>query len=296
MADSNWFDLGAEAFARFSGRERLGYVCPLCGRLFTAESADQLSVEHAPPRSVGGRPVALTCRDCNSAAGSTVDRHLRSHENVLDFLARTAVRPVEGLLDIGGYVQRVEIRNSGDSLLVFGIPKANSPRTTEGVMAEMNRLTDESAWDGYEFRLTVVERYRRRDASLGWLRAAFLVAFASLGYRYAFDWRLRPVREQLADPSIEVVRDFSFTIPDAPSSERKLLLVERPAWLSSLCVQMGRHLVFLPWPDGQRSIFERLSENRPDDDRLNVKIGGRLIPWPVRPTHQLDFALPSVGS
>ena len=40
------------------------YICPLCSKPFTrAAIADHtLTFEDAPPKSYGGKPVALTCR------------------------------------------------------------------------------------------------------------------------------------------------------------------------------------------------------------------------------------------
>jgi hypothetical protein len=54
------------------------YACPLCQTLFTIDELDtrNLTKEHVPPRSIGGREMVLTCRQCNNSAGATFDAHL----------------------------------------------------------------------------------------------------------------------------------------------------------------------------------------------------------------------------
>ena len=51
--------------------ENGGEVCPLCRRPFGREglASGTLTFEGAPPKSYGGKPVALTCRPCNNSSG-----------------------------------------------------------------------------------------------------------------------------------------------------------------------------------------------------------------------------------
>jgi len=58
------------------------YVCPLCRDAFErSEIESKLSVEHVPPSSVGGRPVALTCKRCNNTAGTLLDAEMLRRHN-----------------------------------------------------------------------------------------------------------------------------------------------------------------------------------------------------------------------
>ena len=81
--EHRWFDLGAAALDRLLV-PKLGdkYVCPLCRDSFDrSQIATDLTVEHAPPSSIGGRGIALTCRACNSRSGSQLDAELLHHHN-----------------------------------------------------------------------------------------------------------------------------------------------------------------------------------------------------------------------
>lgn len=76
-----WFDAGTSAFERvFPGARARAfpefknpYICPLCRRPFANVGlADgTLTFEDAPPKSYGGKPVALTCKPCNNSFGSS---------------------------------------------------------------------------------------------------------------------------------------------------------------------------------------------------------------------------------
>src|SRR5581483_11566139 len=68
------------------------YLCPLCLKWFA--SVEDVSLEHAPPESVGGREVALTCKPCNNTAGHTIDAELRKVETLREFGQRRMKDPM----------------------------------------------------------------------------------------------------------------------------------------------------------------------------------------------------------
>ena len=86
-----WFAAGTAAFERvFPGaRARVfpefenPYISPLCRKPFVYEALANgtLTFEDAPPKSYGGKPVALTCKPCNNAFGSSVDASLARYDS-----------------------------------------------------------------------------------------------------------------------------------------------------------------------------------------------------------------------
>lgn len=55
------------------------YICPLCLKQVSIEQArETLTAEHVPQDSLGGIPITLTCRDCNTNCGSDIDVYLRN--------------------------------------------------------------------------------------------------------------------------------------------------------------------------------------------------------------------------
>jgi 5-methylcytosine-specific restriction endonuclease McrA len=68
------------------------FVCPICFKFFTREDLsyqDVLSLEHVPPKSLGGMDAecTLTCHKCNSKAGSKLEAQLTKKLALEDVLA-----------------------------------------------------------------------------------------------------------------------------------------------------------------------------------------------------------------
>lgn len=95
----DWFELGSRtlrAVLAERGREALlptdedWYLCPLCvDVVFTVSEFEtkELSIEHVPPKALGGDEMVLTCRKCNNVAGSKFDAEAAKRENLMRFLA-----------------------------------------------------------------------------------------------------------------------------------------------------------------------------------------------------------------
>jgi hypothetical protein len=88
----DWFDLGARALAAAQPGLPAGYGCPLCRRLFS--TPEGLTVEHVPPKSVGGRPLVLTCEGCNSKDGHELAHHIQAEAELTEI--RTGRRSIRG--------------------------------------------------------------------------------------------------------------------------------------------------------------------------------------------------------
>jgi hypothetical protein len=64
------------------------------------------------------------------------------------------------------------------------------------------------------------DQAKRRKADLAWLKAAYMVAFATWGYIYALSPGLRVVRDQLLQYDDEIVPQFVLLNRSAPQSAR----------------------------------------------------------------------------
>jgi hypothetical protein len=120
-----WFDRGATAFAQTfpDALSHLGpeppppyYLCPACPRFDSATkrypvylhtrsavATRDLTAEHVPAESLGGRELVLTCQRCNHTAGARLDAEARKRENSIDAL--------RGLLP---YAHPVRLERGGD--------------------------------------------------------------------------------------------------------------------------------------------------------------------------------------
>jgi hypothetical protein len=77
--------IGAEALSGISEHRGI-YACPICGDGYEqgALATGELTLEHSPPTSMGGRGIALTCTNCNSGAGDSIDVAVRDREDLID--------------------------------------------------------------------------------------------------------------------------------------------------------------------------------------------------------------------
>ncbi len=287
----SWFQKGVKAFQEaFPGSPQL-YVCPLCARGFSVEALDAkwLTLEHAPPESLGGSAVCLTCKGCNNSSGYTLDAQMRKRENLIEFARgeMTEFRPAR--FEIGQATVNVYYYHGGGGILVTGLPGNNASLSQSEFERELDDQCQAKPRD-LRFRITpYLDRYESQLEHVGWLRCAYLVSFAAFGYLYIYQRRLEPVRHQLDEPHRNVLECFSATIPDAVPDESKFLLVEEPSQLRGIAIQMGRHLVFLPWL--MDDLYERIQEERNSKKHFQADMKGQLLLWPKHPMHLLDFNL-----
>ena len=47
------------------------YICPLCLSVYGIGNTE-LMLAHVPPESIGGKPILVTCKDCNSNRGTDI--------------------------------------------------------------------------------------------------------------------------------------------------------------------------------------------------------------------------------
>jgi hypothetical protein len=280
-----WFAAGTSAFERVFPMARARtfpdlenpYVCPLCRRPFVREALANgtLTFEDAPPRSYGGRRVALTCKPCNNSFGSSVDASLARYDS--EFLSPCKI-------SVGGVEVRAyqELRSGGRH---FSIPeKQNDPKAVD----RFNKnLGEEGATAGNHLLLTLKwDQLKRRRADVAWLKSALIVAFATWGYMYAFAPALKVVQRQLEQFDEIVIPHFKLTNLAAPRTSRGLFYVRQPRGLEGVAVWMGQHIVLLPPHGRDTNFYERIEPliGRAD----NISLQGDAYHWPTGPKHTLD--------
>lgn len=283
-----WFDAGADAISRLRPDWPRLYACPMCGHGFTLAAIDQLTFEHVPPASMGGRRMLLVCRQCNSSAGHRLDAHAARRHKVMDFAEMTMEEPIRARLSMDGAEVNVEVFAKGNGITLISQPGNSNPVAEARLRSAMDAISGESNTDS-RLRLSLVSAsYKHPEALLSLLRSAYLASFAALGYRYVFHkGLLESVRRRLLDPEEARPRIFSMTRPGERSSAPFMMIVERPTDLCALLVSFGRHGVFLPWPPDNVGLYDYLAE-QPTDVVQHMQLEGKLLEWPRSPTHALD--------
>ena len=198
-------------------------------------------------------------------------------EELFDFPAGTMRKATRARLKVGTAELRVEVQAEGRSIALNRLPKANRPDSEAAMQREFERGNIQGSRPSLHI---TVARFRYREALVGWLRAGYLVAFAALGYRYILRPDLDLVRRQIANPRDHVVTVYRATLPAELPEQRRVLLVDEPRALSSLAIQMGRHLIFLPWAPPAQQFYDVLAARA--GQLATETLEGQSIPWPHR--------------
>ena len=288
------FVRGSEAAERGLGVAPGTYVCPLCARPFQRNSLDsgELTLEHVPPSSVGGRGIVLVCRDCNSRAGHTIDAAIAGRETAFAFQASVAGMDTDAVsvtrVSIGGETLNATFERDEGWGGIKVLPDRNDP----AALARLNDLFDRfergEGADEMTIGVRVVRGFDGGRALVGDLKAAYLLAFAVLGYRWAADPSLSPVRAQIADPDREILGRWWLDPNHVAEHVIALTDTRTDPVIRCLCVRLPRTVVLLPWFD-RGDLYARIAAATSSGAEA-LQFGTSLrFPWPASLDMRLDI-------
>lgn len=277
------FELGKASLATVSRPILHGYLCPLCLRLFA--EPDGLSEEHAPPSSIGGKAICLTCARCNNVTGHSIDAALFREQRLSQFLAKDGP-PIRVTTKHGELSLNCEIQDHAGTIEIRVLPGQNNPK----VEAAMQQIFEGGDLGNIEFTVTGYGNYRSRDADIAYLKSAYLGAFAKFGYTWVFGVDTKPIRNQIAQHNSTVLPKYRFALN--PQSPTELIdgfyFMERPFIAVMAVIQ--KYAVLLPWPNGPNpeAIAEWLKEHRALSPTGKLQFA-HFAPWPTTSEFVLDL-------
>lgn len=182
------------------------YVCPICLNQFCKDdleekSANRLTLEDAPPKSLKGKQIALTCKTCNNICGHSLDFHLTDRMRELDFKERVEGATKKGKIKLSDKSVFGEIRvlkNGGTQLYVN--KKANNPKKLE----EFNQLISKKKGVANASFQPKPSKVNPKYLQIALLKSAYILMFAKFGYSLILNLEYDRVREQLLNPEKEV--------------------------------------------------------------------------------------------
>ena len=208
--------------------------CPICLSEFTSSDvvAGKATLEHAPPKSLKGSAICLTCSQCNNKA-SRIDQH-----------AILAKRAVDEWLS--GQGTRVEIDFLGFKISSRYISSdSNAPLPTrvsdlrKGSI-QLGALPSKEHLDinkGIHFRIPRSAHYE----SISMIKSAYLMVFSLMregGYKFAESVALEPVREQILNPEKRILKGnfvVKGTIPETTKTKKQMVFLchaaRPPFWM-----------------------------------------------------------------
>lgn len=187
------------------------YICPLCMNVFdksctSAESLTPLTLEDIPPKSLGGKPLVLTCKTCNSKAGHDLDIHVL---NVLKEEALQNLSPNSGgkvVIEKDSKKMNGTIKIDENRLAHLDLrPEISNPSDTKYIV---NKVINRRFKNVKTEELTVIfkKNGNLRRSEVGLLRLAYLLAFAKFGYGFIVNLNLPKIREQIQNPDKDILK------------------------------------------------------------------------------------------
>ncbi len=269
------------------------YLCPICGRGYSEESAitgKELTLEDVPPRNMGGRGLLLTCKECNSKAGYKIDYHIKSQLDLQDlagiFMGQSGGGKSSGTMLINDERFPITVQRKDGCTEIKLIKKANDPTKVNNLKDFMTALSVNGGGDGLEFNINKTVKLDYRLLKIAFLKSGFLLVTAMLGYRYAFDKRLLIVREQISNPEKDLL-GTCFWIEQGkaqPFPKRRIISVSDP--LPLFLVTYDNGAVILPNPLSPTDIYAIIRKKWEKEQSINFT--GKIYEWPEKALMILD--------
>lgn len=261
-----------------------GYICPICfnGYGFSDIKKGILTLEHVPPKSINGKGLVLTCKECNNIAGYSIDKAINEKNKIEDFLTSSNEKNRAKLEALGKKLNIVS--QNIDGTIKFTIPKKiNDPKVSK----EFEKLFIEDNCS-FDFNLSPSFAYNPWHMKVGYLKSAFLIAFAKFGYSYALGDALVKIRNQILNYETEDLKNFIYFSSERNENIFRIFKVETP--IQSLIVQFCNVLIILPWFNNVEKLYK--TYDRIFKENGNFKLSGFDYPLPENLELILDINYP----
>ncbi len=259
------------------------YMCPICFEIFGRSSVEgdspELTLEHVIPNGLGQRLFVLTCSKCNNdVGGAKLDAAL--HRKVAAHAHLSGQRPLRANVLIDGARMAVDwtYTPASDSTPPHSdlrvVEKATSPAAIE-----QSQVTLKAAQYGQEIRIQFPISNPRFEKT-AFLKVGYLIGFLRFGYEFALAPNLDIVREQIRDPSAEILPVKALVVgPTLFESVRanSLAVITNPTELAGFMALvelkgMGQFGVLLPYPLSAPGFFDRAEKHRQSNSKLEVQL------------------------
>lgn len=230
---------------RFEPDFENGYICPLCFDPFfksdlNPQSKNPLTIEDVPPKSLGGKPKILTCKDCNSKSGHLLDNHILQRLKEIDAREFLPNSQYKTTFSRNGNKANGTVKIDEDGKVTFDIqPQRSDPKLTHHFMKDVfpprtiyNPIFHpEKQFEPYktnEFTVKLPENSNERRSEVALLRIGYLLAFSILGNAFLINGPLFGVREQILNPDKEILPKVFWINYEFPNEMLGINLIKEP--------------------------------------------------------------------
>ncbi len=235
------------------------FICPLCfDKYFTREALewdDVLTLEHVPPKSVGGHVQTLTCQACNNkSGGSKLDSQLALKLSYEDIVSGRSEEPLNAIATLNDQIRLpVEVYREDNGNLFITPPAKIRSKSKPQVDAFTESFMSGPKKIDFQFKL-----FSSTRANWAILRSAYLWAFSLFGYGFLINANLQAIRGQINYPTEQVLPTPGIIREDFPNEMLGTNIISSPEEARSYLVVFDifsrnktktRYGVFLPSPN-----------------------------------------------
>lgn len=223
-----------------------GYICPLCFNVFFIKDLDSglknfLTLEDIPPKSLGGKPRALTCKNCNSKSGHELDVHLLNNLLDIDVNSFLPNSKSKAIFELSGNKVNglIEIKDNGVMNIHLQTKRSNPvyaknfmeelipPRTIYNPLFYSEKVF-ENGFQSPTFNLKFDNKFKERRAEVALLRIAYLIGFSSFGNGFFLNPGLHKIREQILKPDENILPHVFWIKYDFPKELEGINIITLP--------------------------------------------------------------------
>jgi len=257
-------------------------ICPICLLYFdrNAIANHSITLEHIPPKTLGGKPRTLTCYECNKLY-SPLDEHLRqavSNKPFLEGLPGGSISVSVQMKDGPGFKATVEHVNAVDRTFLIKNNQKISQEHFEKIQQNLERRN--------AVEMTIrLRTLPKSSQSVNLVRIAYLLLFSTFGYGLIFHPNYIMLRKQLHNPKSEILPNWGLVEVDSQNFNNEFMGVNIIYHPSSICSFLivfdlktrsgivSRHAVILPGP-GRPNDSEIISslQTISDEKSVNIKV------------------------
>ena len=208
--------------------------CPICLSIFSRSdiAAGKVTLEHAPPESLQGPAICLTCRQCNNNA-SRIDQHAFWGKRATDEWSLGQGARVE--IDFWGFKKSSRyFPTDSNAPLPTRVSDLLKGSIKLGALPSKEHLDINK---GIRFRIPRSSRYE----SVSMIKSAYLMVFSLMGeggYKFTESVALKPVREQIMNPGKRILKGcfvVKGTTPETTKVKKQMVFLchaaHPPLWM-----------------------------------------------------------------
>jgi hypothetical protein len=238
----------------FDENDRL-YLCPISMKVYsdtslTEDSDDKLTVEHVPPKCLGGKGICLTAKDFNNKA-TDLDYSLKEWVDIHGFY--NLGQPFNTTATIDDLQRfRLNLNFSNDKPKLTFIGNFKNPKADTIIEKIKNQKE-------FKVKAKIPNNTISNKTKISILKNAYLIAFSNLGYEFIFGFSklVHPIIYQIRECILYKNEDFNLWFVqeyDYPDNMEGLsfIITETNSIALSVCFRLRSTLklqVFLPNPE-----------------------------------------------